>query len=79
VTTGANQNTLAGFCFYCGRPLISAAPLSRAKTRALFGGQLTCGPCVYERGRLPWREGGATGGHDLYSRARRAMKDAMQT
>lgn len=44
-----------GECFYCGRTLVCAVPLSFQKMEALWDGQLTCGPCVHIEGLPPWR------------------------
>ena len=53
---GRGHQCVSARCFYCGRTIICAAPLSKAKTSAFWRDQLTCGypSCI----DLPiWKEG----------------------
>jgi len=76
---GIETGACAGRCYYCGRDLVCAAPLAEPKYSALKSDQLTCGPCVYVHGRLPWRHfPGQRGPTTKYQQARLTIKRAMQ-
>jgi len=75
--TGRSSHCSSGCCYYCGRDLVCAVPLAGPKYQALKAGYLTCGPCVYVEGRLPWRP--AVGkGANAYARRRYAMRKALR-
>jgi hypothetical protein len=75
---GRATGVCQGRCYYCGRWLVVAAPISEQKAAALRGDLLTCGPCVHVHGRLPWRAGEPCGRASAYSRERQRIKRAMR-